>query len=803
MFARYTLLMLALIACVTTVSAGEPQTGGAATSAGGEQALVVEQALAGEYEYFERKIRPLLSEHCYECHSEQAKTLHGGLRLDSSEGMATGGDSGTLLVEGKPEESLLIEAILYEGMEMPPKGRLDEADIAELTQWVRRGAHVPPTADQVQRANTSIDFEAGRQFWSFQPVREQPLPEVADAKWPQTRVDSFILAAMQREGLTPAPRADRATLMRRLSFALTGLPPNPERLADFVNDDSAEAYDQLVDELLESPLYGEKWGRWWLDLARYTDSTASWLPQTAQAYLYRDWVVKALNDDMPYDEFIHRQLATDLMPQTGADDLPALGFISLSPAYWKELQLPSELIKVIVADEWEERVDAVSRTFLGLTVACARCHDHKFDPISADDYYGLAGIFASTRHKERPLISDEAYAPVLAAKEQVATLEEQVAKLKMQQPVPQDQVDELAAKIEDLKTSTPFYDTPMANALAEESMYVMRAGETPDQGTRLEYRPGPRDLPSFIRGNPNRPGPIIPRRFLTVLSDGQPKPYVNGSGRLELAQSMTTEAQGLTARVLVNRVWLAHFNQGMVATPSDFGQQGDRPSHPELLDDLAARFIKNDWSIKRLHREILRSATWQQSSTTELDANHPDPENQWLSHANRRRLSFEEWRDAMLVVSGELNPIAGGPAAALDTATNHRRTLYASIDRQDISPTLMIHDFPDANQHSPMRTATVTPLQGLFAINGPLLQEQAQGLVARLHQPPLEDDSSRIRQAYLWLFSRAPTARELQLGLAYLTSPQAAEDAKDDAAFARWQQYAHVLLASNEFIFID
>lgn len=797
MFVRLTLLMVSLIGCVTRLGASEPQAGGVALLVGGEQSQ------AAEYEHFERKIRPLLSEHCFECHSDQAKTLHGGLRLDSADGVAVGGDSGSLLVAGKPEESLFINAILYEEMEMPPKGRLAEADIAELTEWVRRGAHFPPAADQVPRTSNGIDFEAGRQFWSFQPVHTQPLPEVADANWPRTRVDSFVLAAMEREGLTPAPRAQRATLMRRLSFALTGLPPTPERLAAFVHDDSAEAYDWLIDELLESPQYGEKWGRWWLDLARYTDRTASWLPQTSQAHLYRDWVVNAFNDDIPYDEFIHRQLATDLMPQTGAEDLPALGFLSLSPAYWKELKLPSELIKVIVADEWEERVDAVSRTFLGLTVACARCHDHKFDPISADDYYGLAGIFASTRHIERPLISDEAYEPVRVAKEQVSKLEKQVAELKQQKPLPQDQIDELAATIEDLKTSTPLYDTPLANALAEESMYVVRAGEKPEQGTLLEYRPGPRDLPSFIRGDPNRPGPIVRRRFLTVLSDDQPKPYENGSGRLELAQSITTESQGLAARVLVNRVWLAHFNQGIVATPSDFGQQGGRPSHPELLDDLAARFIENGWSIKWLHREILRSETWQQSSAVEFDANHPDPENQWLSRANRRRLAFEEWRDAMLVVSGELDPTAGGPATPLDIATNHRRTLYSTIDRQDMSPTLMIHDFPDANQHSPMRTATVTPLQGLFAINAPLLQEQAQGLVSRLHQASLENDSNRIKQAYLWLFSRAPSARELQLGLAYLTAPRVGEVPKGDTALARWQQYAHVLLASNEFIFID
>ncbi|MFG0263186.1 MAG: PSD1 and planctomycete cytochrome C domain-containing protein [Novipirellula sp. JB048] len=801
MSARFTLRGVGLIGCAVALLTATTRSP-AADPPLAELAPLSGEFDPSEFEYFERKIRPLLSEHCFVCHSAEAKTVHGGLRLDSASGIAVGGDSGALLVPGKPEESLLIETIHYESFEMPPQGKLSAAEIAALTEWVRRGAPFPPAADQPARPDGEIDFDLGRQFWSFQPLREQPLPEVTNADWPQTRIDSFVIAAMEAEGLTPAPRADRATLIRRLSFALTGLPPTPERLAAFLEDDAPQAYERLVDELLESPQYGEKWGRWWLDMARYTDRTASWLPKTSQAHLYRDWVVQAFNDDLPYDEFIHRQLATDLMPQTGPEDLTALGFLSLSPAYWKELKLPSELIKVIVADEWEERVDAVSRTFLGLTVACARCHDHKFDPISADDYYGLAGIFASTRHLERPLVSEEAYAPVRAAKAEIAKLEAEITKLKKQKPLPQEQIDELSGKIEQIKTSTPLFDTPLAHALAEESMYVVRAGDKPEQGTKLEYRPGPRDLPSFIRGNPNRPGPLVPRRFLTVLTS-TPRPYQNGSGRLELAQSITTEAQALTARVLVNRVWLAHFNQGIVATPSNFGQQGSRPTHPQLLDDLAARFVREGWSIKRLHREILLSASWQQSSAVTVDRDHPDPENRWLARGNRRRLSFEEWRDAMLAVSDQLDLTPGGLSTPLEAAGNRRRTLYATIDRRDLSPTLMVHDFPDANQHSPMRTATVTPLQGLFAINSPMLREQARGLANRLQQSSLEDDSSRIRQAYLLLFSREPNARELELGLAYLAPSQVPVDAESEAVSTRWHRYAHVLLASNEFIFID
>ncbi|QDT05652.1 Planctomycete cytochrome C [Rubripirellula lacrimiformis] len=761
---------------------------------------------ADETEYFERKIRPLLSEHCYSCHSSDAETIHGGLLLDSAAGIQRGGDSGELLNSDTPGGSLLIDSILYDGdIQMPPEGKLSDRDIAELKRWVDAGAHFPESVDQPALASGEVDYAEGKKFWSFQPVQRHPLPEIQHQQWPQTRLDHFVLAPIEQEGLTPSPPADRATLIRRLSFDLIGMPPTPQQVRDFVADDDPDAYRRLVDSLLESPQYGEHWARWWLDMARYTDRTASWLYQNGQPHLYRDWVVDAMNQDMAYDEFIRRQLATDLMPQTGPEDLSALGFVSLSPTYWKELKLPCEIINVIVADEWEERVDAVSRTFMGLTVACARCHDHKFDPISTEDYYAIAGIFASCRQIERPLVSEEQYQPVRIAKAQVAKIQTEIAKLKKEKPQPKAKLDELAAKVKEIETTTALYDTPLAPALSEESMLVVRAGKTPQEGTRIEYQAEPRDLPAYIRGNPNRPGPIVPRRFLKVLSD-DPQPYRDGSGRLELAESLTTEAASLTARVIVNRIWLAHFGQGIVSTPSNFGNQGSPPTHPQLLDDLAARFIADGWSIKRLHREILLSATWQQSSAS-ADDSSTDPDNQWLSRMNRRRITFEQWRDAMLLASDRLDKKMGGDSVDVDAPNNHRRTLYATIHRRDMSPTLMVHDFPDPTQHSPQRVPTVTALQGLYALNGPLLLSQSQAVVSRLSQQASGvGDRHQIKTLYWWLFSREPSDREIEMGLAFLgtSSPIAnAHDEPSETRSSRWQQYAHVLLASNEFLFVD
>ena len=751
---------------------------------------------AEDIEFFEKTIRPLLVEHCYECHSQNADPVFAGLKLDTAHDVLAGGDGGKIVTPGKPDESSLIQAIRFEAgseIQMPPEGKLPDQAIAALTEWVRRGVPFPKETTPVRPADEGIDFAAARKFWSFQPVKQHPLPSVSQQSWPRQRIDYFTLAAMEREGLEPSPETDRATLLRRLSFDLVGLPPTPAEVDEFVNDPDPKAYEKQVNRLLDSPHFGERWGRMWLDLARYTDRTASWLDSTGDAYRYRDWVVQAMNDDVPYDEFVHRQLATDLMPTTGPEDMPALGFLGLSPNYWKELKLPSEIIKVIVADEWEERVDAVSRTFLGLTVACARCHDHKFDPITTEDYYAMAGVFASCRFGERPLIAEELFAPVRKARTQVKSLETQLAKLKKQKPQPTEKIAELTQKIADLK-ATPHYDTPTTPGVVDEALYVERQGERPDSGSKLTYKPEPRDLHVFIRGNPNRLGELVPRRFLTVVSSENSQPFQSGSGRFDLAQAITNDARPLAARVIVNRIWHQHFGSGIVSTPSNFGQSGERPSHPELLDDLTTRFIENGWSLKWLHREIVLSATYRQSSRADRPQDELDPGNRWLSRMNRRRLEVEVWRDAMFAAGGDLDLSIGGPSLALTDANNKRRTIYTTIHRRDMSTILLMHDFPDPTAHSPQRQTTTTPLQGLYTLNGPLLLGRAKTLATRLVNEQPDDFTERIRLAYRLLYARDPSPTEIKLGLAFLT------DSPNDAA---WTQYAHVLLASNEFLFVN
>lgn len=757
-----------------------------------------------DIEFFEKKIRPLLHKHCYSCHSAKSKTLRGGLRLDHRAGLMTGGDSGPAVVPGKPDKSLLIESVRYgaDSMQMPPKGKLSVAEIALLETWVKRGSPFPGNALSDATKPKTIDFAAGRKFWSFQPLKKQRLPVVKHGHRVRNRIDAFVLAELSKRKFRPSPAADRRTLVRRLSFDLTGLPPTPEQVDRFINDKSPNAYEALVDRLLASPQYGERWARFWLDLARYTDSTASWLNSTGKAHLYRDWVTQAFNADMPYDQFVKRQLATDMMPATGPADMPALGFLGLSPTYWKELQLPMEIIKVIVADEWEERIDTTSRTFLGLTVACARCHDHKFDPISTEDYYALAGVFASTRLAERPLMPEAAYKPVLRAKAEIKKLDAQLKKLnkqKKKKPAVVQQIAKLKAQIKTLQKSTPHYDAPLANAIKDESMYVVRAGKTPQSGTRIEYKPQPRDLNLFIRGNPNRLGPVVPRRFPRVLSSANAKPFKNGSGRLELAQSIVGDAASLTARVIVNRVWLAHFGRGLVETPSNFGTQGARPSHPELLEDLAARFVENGWSMKWLHREMVNSATYRQTSKISESAKPQtvDPENRWLWRMNRRRLDVESWRDAMLAVSGQLDPKVGGPSQKLDGKTNHRRTLYGTIHRREMPAMLRLHDFPDPTAHSAMRVGTTTSLQGLFVLNSPLLATQSAALAKRMQREVPNDTPGQVKLAYRLLYGRPVDDDELKLALAFLES-----DGRKKRT-AAWQLYAQVLLGSNEFLYVD
>lgn len=596
---------------------------------------------------------------------------------------------------------------------------------------------------------------------------------------------------MEKAGLQPAAPAEDRVLLRRLYFALTGLPPTADEAGNFDRSRLADT----VEKLLASPHYGERWGRHWLDLARYTDISESWSDSKSPPFLYRDWVVAAFNADLPYDQFVIRQLANDLLPDSRPQDNAALGFIGLSPSYWKELQLPPEIISVTVAEEWEERVDTLGRTFLGLTLGCARCHDHKSDPVTAEDYYAIAGVFASVRIADSPVVSDELWKPVSTARAKVESLEAKQKALKKTKPAPKNLKEQLAAiekEINTIKTATPHFHLASANGIVEAALFVKNKDDG-KHGTELDYVDGmARNLPLHRRGNPNDAGEIVPRRFLSAFpqKNGRPRPLTSGSGRLELARSLVEEAAPLSARVIVNRVWQHHFGRGLVGTPSEFGPAGEAPTHPELLDDLAARFVEAGWSIKWLHREILSSAAWQQASLVRLDVEARDPSNQFYSRMSRRRLDVESWRDAMLTASGEIDLQIGGEPFSLEDTSMTRRTLYGSIRRRELNPMLSVNDFPDPITHNSTRTETSTPMQLLFSLNGPFIIARSAALAKELAETG-RDDRERIRHAYARLYQRLPSPREETLGLAYLASGEP------------WHQYAQVLLTSNEFLYLD
>lgn len=741
--------------------------------------------------FFESQVRPLLAKRCYECHSTETGADNGALVMETPEGIAAGGSRGSLFSNEMPPDGLLFRVLDYNDpdLQMPPDGKLPNEELAVLQRWIREGAALPEYKSTPRPHASQIDLISGRKFWSFQtllPV-DPPEPKLNNA-WIRRPIDAFVLKKMQAYNLAPNPETHRNTWLRRVTFDVIGLPPTSEELDAFQSDESPQAFDHVVDRLLDSPHYGERWARMWLDLARYTDFTPDWQSPTDRGWMYRDWVVRAMNENLRYDQFVRLQLAADLIPDTPPEDYAALGFLGLSPTYWKELALAPAVIEQIVADEWDERLDAVSRTFLGLTVSCARCHDHKFDPISIEDYYGLAGVFASSQLDEQPLLPENEISAVRAARKTIGELE---VKLKKLADPATAEAEEIRTSIAEIRTATPHVDQPWAHTLRDASVYVQPDGE---DRTRLEYRESqPRDLPVFRRGNPANPGEIVPRRFLTVLQPAPVTPFADGSGRAELADSMLTHSAGLVARVLVNRVWDQHFNAGLVGTPSDFGSQGDRPTHPELLEYLASEFVAHGWDLKWLHREILLSATYRQSSAFRPEADAADPANQLLWRMNRRRLDIEMWRDATLAATGQLDLTIGGPSQPVDDLSNVRRTIYAKVEREEMNGILRMHDFPEASSHSPRREHTTTPLQQLFVLNSPWMEKQADELWLRLK--PIESDNDRIATCYRLLFAREVTESELEIAHVYLAGETNNEH--------RWKDYLQALLGLNEFHFVD
>ncbi|HEX7860701.1 MAG TPA: DUF1549 and DUF1553 domain-containing protein [Verrucomicrobiae bacterium] len=587
-----------------------------------------------------------------------------------------------------------------------------------------------PAADLPPKPDT-IDWQKERQFWSFKSPQRHAFPKVANQSWPQSPLDYFVLAKLEAAKLTPSSPAARHVIIRRATLDLTGLPPTPAEIKAFVTDENPEAYRLLVERLINSRAFGERMASLWLPLARYAEDQAHQVGDDTKffypnAYKYREWVIDSLNRDLPYDQFIKYQLAADDLPDAGTNNLPALGFLGLGPKYYNRNRIE------VMADEWEDRVDTVTRTMLGLTVACARCHDHKFEPITQRDYYGLAGVFASTR-------------------------------MVNQTPDGTEQKKDASADKMDPTTLHMVEDGSITN------------------------------LHVFLRGNPERPGEIAQRRFLRILSENDPKPFESGSGRKELAESIASAENPLTSRVFVNRVWGAFFGRALVSSQSNFGHSGELPSHPELLDDLAARFVENNWSVKSLVREIVLSATYTQSSlATDPAATQADPENRLLSRMNRKRLSIEQWRDSALFVAGELSD-RGGKSLELDDPKNLRRTVYARISRLKLHDTLMQFDYPDANVHAEQRANTTTPTQKLYLLNNPFVLARA----TTLHKSfPGKDDTAKITAAYQMLFGREPLEAELYAAGEFLARPS-------DSTFTRWQQLAQALLVSNEFMYVD
>ena len=1032
-------------------------------------------------DFFEAKIRPVLVNHCYECHSAEAKSLKGGLLLDSREAAHKGGDSGAAVVPKNVDESLLIGALRYDSFEMPPKGKLPDAVIADFMKWVEMGAPDPRDGEV---ATSTIDYDEAGRHWAYQPITLPQPPTVERADWPANNIDYFTLAKMEELKLQPVDKAGKRELIRRATFDLIGLPPTPEDVADFLEDESRGAFEKVINRLLQSEHYGERWGRFWLDVARYSEDQAHTFSVTANTngFRYRDWVVAAFNSDMPYDKFVRMQIAGDLLGPASSesyDHLVALGFFGLGAQYYKN----SDAAKA-AADELDDRVDTLTRGFLGLTVSCARCHDHKFDPIPTQDYYSLAGIFRSSKLHNAPLCESSEVEAYNAGQQQVKSTEEAVktflaeekttaaetkvgetakyietawryqtskasgkpantAELAQQASVNEfllkrwinflqvknkGKVSALAAwfdlkpaeggdvaatvppevtsianefqqyiqelvnvrdgvsttnlvdagdgtarphrlgsprfvspnvtkirptagididitgakqlflvvsdggngnscdhsdwlaptlvgnngelKLTELKwksldgfggtkidlnyegkplnvggkayengigvhaPSVIAYDLPEGYqrfkatggldnsgsdqggcgqqaavqfsvyteqptegpispgkdvlsvvlgkdgpfAVSDDDLENFLTGEKRDQLIKLraDFEDAKKtalpmyavahsyseakaeDMRVFVRGNPARQRELAPRRFLRVLAGEDRAHYTNGSGRRDLAEAITRPDNPLTARVLVNRIWQHHFGRGIVGTPSNFGKQGEPPTHPALLDYLAARFIESGWSIKSLHREIMLSSTWQLGTANHEANAQIDADNRFVWRMSRQRLDVEAWRDALLDVSGKLDRHVGGPSTNLADANNVRRTVYAKISRHELDNLLRLFDFPDANITSSKRSETTVPQQQLFVLNSPFMVEQAKALAARLHTEEPDSDEARIQRGFQLAYGRPPIEREVEIGLAYLNSEKDPE-----SKLTQWESYAQALLGSNEFMYLD
>jgi hypothetical protein len=919
--------------------------------------LAYGQAAADDGEdFFEQQIRPILASKCVECHG--AEEPEQGLRLTSREELLKGGKSGPAVVEKWEAESLLIQAVMRQGkLKMPPDGALRKDEVAALRKWVEIGLPWPTSPGQNSKPKGEmLVTPADREHWSFRPVTLPLSPQVRDTAWLHQPLDAFVLAKLEAQSLSPSPPADKRTLLRRLYYDLIGLPPTWEETQSFAADISADALERQTDRLLASPRYGERWGRHWLDVARFADTKDGVLMYgddrvRPYAYTYRDYVVRALNADTPFDQFVQEQLAADLIaPKPEPWRLSALGILTLGRQYDNNIH-----------DVIDDQIDTVTRGFMGLTVACARCHDHKYDPIPTADYYSLYGIFASSEApQELPLVADPKDIPggeefekqvgpkraelqkfldeqyTLLAETARARIGDYLVQVATKEPDPlETAIFFLSLNPEDLRppliarwrryleqrarpddpvlgpwrdlmqiveSSDEFAKEAVAvlekwkqrpeginkgelNPLVKEALLkeplvsradvakaygsvlkrvydeskgVATASPPPDAAARTQllqmvtsqespaYFPRshtwkymsrqpkdafggkvqeidrlavqspnapPRamvvyDAPHsvepciFIRGNPSQRGKNVPRQFLAVLSPDKRQPFAGISGRLDLAKAISSPENPLTSRVIANRIWMHHLGEPLVSTPSDFGKRSTAPVQAELLDYLAFRLSHEGWSLKKLHRWIVSSAIWQQSSSAmpemATNAKSKDPDNRLFWKMPRKRLEFEAMRDTLLAVSGRLTYRLGGRPVDVTDPQGHFRTIYGLVDRQSLPGVFRAFDFASPDQSVERRPRTMVPQQALFSMNSPFVVEQAKSVASRPEIASLTDPTVRVKALYQIVLAREPNPSQLAAALAFVSAPVDSESKLNP-----WEELAQVLLSANELMYLD
>lgn len=788
-------------------------------------AIIASSASADEREaFFENHIRPVLVDQCYSCHSSTAKTLQANLLVDSPAALRKGGDSGPAVVPQKANESTLIQALEYDHWQMPPKGKLPTQTIANFRKWIDDGAFDPRPDSPSVPTPTNIDHtSAAKTHWAFQPI-ERPIAPDLHSDWPWSPIDAFVLDKANQQQLQLNADSDRSALLRRIYLNLIGLPPSADEVLAFLNDQNPDAIERVVDRLLASPHYGERQGRYWLDLARYADSNgADENHAYPVAWRYRDYVVDQLNAGLPYNEFVTQQLAGDLLATDSLEqrraNLTATGYLILGPKMLAEQDKPK-----LVADLVDEQLDTISQSLLGLTISCARCHDHKFDPISAEDYYALAGILHSTKSmanlefvsqwntRDLPDPTIEEQIKQLQAK--IAAAEAELLQLTMK-PEQQQSAEEKTAvanakqHIEELKKNLPTLPQ------------VMAADEAPVKLVALHVRGNHLQL----KGEP------IPRRLPLLFEHSLPQPQMpdGHSGRLEFAQTLFHSRNPLTSRVMANRLWSWMFGKGIVRTVSNFGLKGEAPSHPELLDWLAAELMYQEWSLKSMQRKLLLSRSFQLSSVASPDQTLKDPDNRYWTYYSLRRLEIEPLRDSLSAIGGNFDRRFGGQAASIygpnysedGRGKNEfdalRRTIYLPINRAALHEMLAAFDYVESGVSVGQRNSTVVPHQSLFLMNHPFVRQQANELAKHLldaitqHETRLSQENfvQRIQRAYLIIYNRLPDSTEFEFAKSFLQEvtrshhPDATIESLDRMQQESvWTEFCHALLTSNEFLYI-